>query len=719
MVYFRGRRYAFDVGILAVFFAAGFALAQEPATQPAGPEIIAATSRSELRLPPDDAAEEPVPLAGEQPPVSETEYYGSDALAAAAKACAAGRGAECMERYQKIAASSSTQEVFLALKNLAFIHYFNGEVKTALDYFDKASGLKANDPVIGLFRGWAYLSAGKNRQAVEAFQRAVSMADAPAVTSDSRIGEALALFFDRKFKDADKKLKAVYSTDPYTISFSAYMLGLLNVERGEEPSAEIYFEQALKHDSMNYSAAFELYKLYSKTGNYLRTWQTYSTLASLEPDAPEVGPTLARLNKKLDGNAARYFPRTRAGSPLNGFFRNTPSAPLNAALYADSNGTPARLLQLNFIAASSFAVCDLAAGPISRGKRGDNWTIHFNAKTREVAVLNNWGNVEYLSSQPFRLEPETRGAGILVKDAEAPGPLGQMLDDKELRGALTVIPDSAGFILVNNTTVEDFLPGAMMPLRFGMREPEALKALAVAIRTQITEAVRTSTGTLYNFCDSKACLLYGGINTEIQAAVQAVSATAGEVLDTTAPAGAFEACGGATEYGARDSGSTTVLPPGPAQLVQRILALPPADLLCAPRWATEWAADKWTVLIDADAVNARFKRLYKTRPVTAVSPLGWTRRGSVTAVEVKSRDKSFTLTPQEFNRLLAAGTLRSDFYYVIPIYDGSSIAYFLVRGIGTGSGRGLCAKGAQKAAESGYDYRTILKHYFPGTEIKS
>ncbi len=42
---------------------------------------------------------------------------------------------------------------------------------------------------------------------------------------------------------------------------------------------------------------------------------------------------------------------------------------------------------------------------------------------------------------------------------------------------------------------------------------------------------------------------------------------------------------------------------------------------------------------------------------------------------------------------------------------------FTLTGAGWGHGVGLCQIGAAMMAEKGYDYKTILEHYFPTSEI--
>jgi stage II sporulation protein D len=43
----------------------------------------------------------------------------------------------------------------------------------------------------------------------------------------------------------------------------------------------------------------------------------------------------------------------------------------------------------------------------------------------------------------------------------------------------------------------------------------------------------------------------------------------------------------------------------------------------------------------------------------------------------------------------------------------------VLEGKGFGHGAGLCQWGARVFAEKGWDYRRILSHYYPGTELQT
>ena len=42
----------------------------------------------------------------------------------------------------------------------------------------------------------------------------------------------------------------------------------------------------------------------------------------------------------------------------------------------------------------------------------------------------------------------------------------------------------------------------------------------------------------------------------------------------------------------------------------------------------------------------------------------------------------------------------------------------MLKGNGFGHGAGLCQWGARMLADSGKDFRAILEHYYPGTELQ-
>ena len=70
------------------------------------------------------------------------------------------------------------------------------------------------------------------------------------------------------------------------------------------------------------------------------------------------------------------------------------------------------------------------------------------------------------------------------------------------------------------------------------------------------------------------------------------------------------------------------------------------------------------------------------------------------------------VTGQEFRRLLGYAKVRSTRFSIERIHR-----HVVFKGNGAGHGVGLCQWGAKEMAELGYPYQSILRYYYPGTEI--
>ena len=84
---------------------------------------------------------------------------------------------------------------------------------------------------------------------------------------------------------------------------------------------------------------------------------------------------------------------------------------------------------------------------------------------------------------------------------------------------------------------------------------------------------------------------------------------------------------------------------------------------------------------------------------------------------VGSKGEYVTDNEQETIYILSAGTMRSSFFDLLPMYKGKNIVRVLVRGYDSGTGVGLCSAGAQGLARQGQNYQAIIKYYFPYARI--
>ena len=68
----------------------------------------------------------------------------------------------------------------------------------------------------------------------------------------------------------------------------------------------------------------------------------------------------------------------------------------------------------------------------------------------------------------------------------------------------------------------------------------------------------------------------------------------------------------------------------------------------------------------------------------------------------------------EIRKTLSRSHLYSSAFVVEKVNDR-----FILHGAGWGHGVGLCQIGAAAMGARGYDYRTILAHYYPNSELKN
>lgn len=100
------------------------------------------------------------------------------------------------------------------------------------------------------------------------------------------------------------------------------------------------------------------------------------------------------------------------------------------------------------------------------------------------------------------------------------------------RGVLTSVPSSPGNrITVNVLPLETYLRGVVPAETFASTwKQQALRAQAVAARTDAVHERAERRGEVYDLCETEACQVYGGATTEYPTTDTAVKATARKIL---------------------------------------------------------------------------------------------------------------------------------------------------------------------------------------------
>lgn len=104
--------------------------------------------------------------------------------------------------------------------------------------------------------------------------------------------------------------------------------------------------------------------------------------------------------------------------------------------------------------------------------------------------------------------------------------------------------------------------------------------------------------------------------------------------------------------------------------------------------------------------------------ITDLKPLHRGPSGRITLLEIIGTKGTCRIGKElEIRRLLSTSHLKSSAFTVEATTDSAGNRSFRLRGAGWGHGVGLCQIGAAVMASEGYDYASILRHYYPGTEL--
>lgn len=326
--------------------------------------------------------------------------------------------------------------------------------------------------------------------------------------------------------------------------------------------------------------------------------------------------------------------------------------------------------------------------------------------------------------------------------------------------------------IINRIGLEEYLKSVISSEMSATSSAELLKAHAVISRSWVLAQMRATrsracTGTPvaecdgadllrwfdrddhegFDVCSDDHCQRYQGLTRQTAPAVaEAVEATRGQVLTTTdgriADARFSKCCGGAFELfencweprhhsylaAGADAPTGTELPDLTQEDNARrwILSTPEAYCNCEDsavlsqvlndfdrettpdfyRWTVSYGVDELSELI-ARRSGIDFGR------IEALTPKARGTSGRIYQLEIRGTRRTLTVGKELIiRRWLSDSHLRSSAFTVDRTADR-----FTLRGAGWGHGVGLCQIGAAMMAARGLDYRTILRHYFPGTRL--
>ncbi len=274
-------------------------------------------------------------------------------------------------------------------------------------------------------------------------------------------------------------------------------------------------------------------------------------------------------------------------------------------------------------------------------------------------------------------------------------------------GVLQIYVEGNSLGVINLAPVEDYLAG-VLAAEMPQAELPALQAQAVVSRTYMIKNQQRHLQDGYQFCDLTHCQTYKGLANITPTIRQAVTSTSDEILtfDEQLVAAYYSStCGGTT---ADDAGVWNNGDDRP--YLKNIADSAKHAEFCSPSPHYRWRAR-----ISADSLH----QIWQRRLGDSITSISITKKGTDGRVrELALMGHSLHLISGEDFRAVTCrafgwNTLKSTWFDV----QIEKRAYVFI-GRGLGHGLGLCQYGTMEMARQGYSYREILRHYFPGTEIR-
>lgn len=282
------------------------------------------------------------------------------------------------------------------------------------------------------------------------------------------------------------------------------------------------------------------------------------------------------------------------------------------------------------------------------------------------------------------------------------GPGVKPAEGRTYRGRMQTITHQGRTLLVNHVSLEDYVMGVLPAEVPAVWPLEALKAMAVAARTYAWHKWQRRAGEAYHLLADTRDQQYCGRGCEHVRTNRATKTTSGFVVSyrgKVVPAFSHACCAGGTEDVREVWGG------GPVRSLRGVKC----------RWCRgSKHYGPWTLVLDRVVLAERLAPvLGGSNNIRWIKTDGETRSGRVWFVKLNASGKIRRFTGAKFRALIGYNELRSARFTIKE--RGPQVEF---KGTGWGHGVGLCQEGAGALAKKGWNFKEILRHYFPGASIR-
>ena len=284
------------------------------------------------------------------------------------------------------------------------------------------------------------------------------------------------------------------------------------------------------------------------------------------------------------------------------------------------------------------------------------------------------------------------------------GSTAQSTDEKtalHVSGLVHLVRRGKGLLVVNQVDLEEYVKGVVPAEVNSAWHPEMLKAQAVAARTYALYQHMLSASRDYDVASSIQDQVYRG-RQGVDARVQeAVESTRGLVVTHE----------GAPIYAAFSSTAAGITEDS---MVVWSKDLPYLKGVECP-FDVESPYYQWKASFKLATLERNLRAQgFSLGTIATITPIGFSRAGRVAKLRILHSKGELIVRGEDLRKAVGYTVVPSTQFTIESI--GQEV---VLAGYGAGHAVGLCQWGAKELAELGYSFSTILRYYYPGTEIQN
>jgi stage II sporulation protein D len=266
-------------------------------------------------------------------------------------------------------------------------------------------------------------------------------------------------------------------------------------------------------------------------------------------------------------------------------------------------------------------------------------------------------------------------------------------------GVLQIMVRGKGLAVFNHVDLEEYVKGVVPAEMHSGWHPEALKVQAVVARTYALYQRLANKEREYDVMASTQDQVYRGRQGLDQRVQQAVEATRGLVLTY----------GNAPILAAFSSTAA-----GPTEDAMNVWSkdLPYLKGVDCP-FDQNSPYYQWRASFKLQDLEDGLRRQgIMVGPIASLTPFAYSQAGRVTKIRLLHAKGELILRGEDLRRVVGYSVVPSTQFEVEAV--GETV---VLSGRGAGHAVGLCQWGAKEMAGLGYPFTTILRYYYPGTEV--